>query len=128
MKQFLLFRFTIFVNIIAAAALLMPVVAFAQFTTVPNPIQSTTGLYNILCNAANWFFSIVLVIAVITFLRGAVEFFNSGGNEQQLEKAKQFMKWAVVGVIVAILARSIVLVIGNVVGADTGGLFGLGCA
>lgn len=101
---------------------LVPLTAFAQ-VSVPDTVQEAGDLYDIVCTAANWLFSFVLVIAVITFLRGAVEFFGSGGNDQQVAQARKLIMWAVVGVIIAILARSLVLVVGNFLGADTGGLF-----
>lgn len=75
--------------------------------------QSITDLYEVVCRAGNWLFTFVMVIAVITFLRGAIEYLMGGGNDQQVQNAKKLITYAVVGVAIAILARGIIYVIAD---------------
>lgn len=81
-------------------------------------IQGPEGIYDTLCEAANWFFAIVMVLAIIAILYSAVLFFTAGGNEQKVSKARQFIVYGIVGIIVAVLAKSIIYVVGNFVGVD----------
>lgn len=107
---------------IATPALMPLVVAAAGPEGVPRTLQD---LYTVICNASNWFFAFVMVIAVIAFLYGAILFFSTGGNEQQVSRARQVITYAVVGVAVAVLARSLIYVIGDSLGVtDVAGLFG----
>src|SRR3990167_9977021 len=76
-------------------------------TGVPRTLQD---LYTVICNASNWFFAFVMVIAVIAFLYGAILFFSTGGSEQQVSRARQVITYAVVGVAVAVLARSLIYI------------------
>lgn len=52
------------------------------------------------------------------FVIGALTWINSVGNPQQVEKAKQQMGSALVGLILTILSYGIVAVLGNIVGLD----------
>ncbi|MBI4134386.1 MAG: hypothetical protein HY475_03115 [Candidatus Terrybacteria bacterium] len=82
------------------------------------------GLYNLVCVGSNWLFAFVMVIAVIVLLMGAIMFFTAGGNEDQMSTARRFLTYALVGVAVAVLARSLVFVVGNFLGATATGFFG----
>ena len=101
-------------------------VALAQVATVPSTGVPTTilGFYNLVCIATNWFFSFVILIAVFFLLYGALKFFSAGGNEDSVATARRYLAYALVGIAVAILARSFVFVVGNFLGAPTSGLFG----
>ena len=89
---------------------------------VPNTIIE---LYGVICRLGNWFFIFVMVIAVITFLRGALEYLMGGGNDEQVKRAKQLITYAIIGVIVALLAKSIIFVIGDLLdpSLDVGSFF-----
>ena len=95
-------------------------------TGVPDTAQ---GFYGLVCVASNWLFAFVIIIAVMMLLYGAFKFFTAGGNEDSVGTARKFITYALVGVAVALLARSLVYVVGNFVAgtAGSGGLFGLGC-
>ncbi|MBI4134385.1 MAG: hypothetical protein HY475_03110 [Candidatus Terrybacteria bacterium] len=103
-------------------ALLPLTVLAAAPTGVPRTLQD---LYSVVCGASNWLFAFVMVIAVVAFLYGAILFFSTGGSEQQVSRARQVITYAVVGVAVAVLARSLIYIIGSSLGAtDVAGLFG----
>ena len=76
--------------------------------------------------AANWLFAFIIIIAVIMLLYGAFKFFTAGGSEDQVATARKFITYALVGVAVALLARSLVYVVGNFIAGTQGpqGLFG----
>jgi len=98
----------------------LPLVALAQagsaVPTIANP--TAAGLFSVVCIVANWVFGFMLVGAVIAILISGSTFFTAQGQEQKIESAKKFLTWALVGVAVVILAKSLVMVVGNLVGAD----------
>ena|SRR3989344_2243997 len=115
---------------VSTAILASPLVAMAV-TTSPVGVPSTGvptdvgGFYNFICIASNWLFAFIIIIAVIMLLYGAFKFFTAGGNEDQVATARKFITYALVGVAVALLARSLVYVVGNFIAGTTGpaGLF-----
>lgn len=95
-------------------------------TEVPSTGVPTTilGFYDLVCAASNWFFAFVIVIAVFFLLYGAFKFFTAGGSEDAVAGARRYLAYALVGVAVAILARSLVMVVANFIGAPSTTFFG----
>ena len=86
-------------------------------------------LYNAVCRVGNWFFAFALVIAVVAFVYAGLQFFTGGGNEQQISKAKQVFKYGLIGIAIAVLAKSFIFIIANLIGiTDIGNFFTGACA
>jgi len=93
--------------------------------SITEPVGTLQQFLNFACSASNWLFAFVMVIAIIILLLGAAKFFTAGGSEDQVATARKYITYALVGIAVAILARSLILVVSNFVGgAGSGGLFG----
>jgi len=58
--------------------------------------------------ASNWLFTILLAVVVIVILWGAFTLVIAGGDSSKVSSGKNFIVWALVGLIVAILAKGIV--------------------
>jgi cytochrome bd-type quinol oxidase subunit 2 len=74
-------------------------------TNTPPPTNSVENAIN---NVMNWFFVIVLIIAVIFLLWAGFLFITAGGDPDKVNTARQNVMYAMVGVAVAVLARGIV--------------------
>ena len=96
---------------------LFPGVVFAQ-AGGPIPVGSTdiAGFFRIACIASNWIFAFALVLAVAVLVFVGVTFMTARGDEQQLTTAKRYLGWALVGVAVVVLAKTLVAVVGTLVG------------
>ena len=70
-------------------------------------ITSPTDISNILGRILNWIASIVLTIALIMLLYSAILFLTAGASETAHGKAKNVLIYAIVGIVVAILAYSV---------------------
>ncbi len=70
----------------------------------------------VLNNVINWIFIILLVIAVIFILMAAYYFVTASGNPEQVTRARNFVLYALVGVLVAFMARGLVALIKAIVG------------
>jgi hypothetical protein len=105
----------------------MVVSAFNPKLPESTSITGPGGFYQVFCEIANWFFALVLVAAVITFLIGAFKFFTAGGNEAQVGQARQLILWALVGVAVALLSKSLIFVVAGLLDVNTGSFFGIAC-
>jgi len=101
-----------------------PLLAFAQAPTgAPTTIQA---LYGAICTVANWFFAFMLVGALIAFIYAGFLFFSSGGG-QRVEQAKKTLMYAFIGTGIAILSRTFIVIIGSLLGVDSGDLIAVSC-
>jgi hypothetical protein len=88
----------------------------------PSGAPTTLGqLFTAVCTIANWFFAFVLVIAVIALIYAGYLFFTSGGGEK-VGQAKKALMYGLIGAAIVVLGKSLVLVIGNVLGVDVSGI------
>ena len=89
----------------------LPLMAGAQFNA--DAERSTTGLANtdlitVLANIIKILLSIVAVLAVLGFVVAGILFITAGGNDNIIGKAKSFLTFSVVGVIVSLIGYIVV--------------------
>ncbi|MDD4930817.1 MAG: hypothetical protein PHG66_01520 [Candidatus Colwellbacteria bacterium] len=99
---------------------LVPAIAKAQTTppsgSIPSrSVSSLTDIYNIVNNIVNWIFAFFFVMAGIYILMAAFDYLNSGGDQKKIDGAKTKIIYAAIGIAVAILAKSLTVVIGNLI-------------
>ncbi|MCL5407152.1 MAG: pilin [Patescibacteria group bacterium] len=70
--------------------------------TLGNLFGSSNSLFN---NVLNIALALASGIAIIYLIIGAYGYFTAFGNEERANKAKTTITWAIVGIIVIILAR-----------------------
>jgi hypothetical protein len=97
----------------AASAALTPPPAETDVTkgTAPPTNSVETAINNIM----NWFFVIVLIVAVIFLLWAGFLFITAGGDPDKVNTARQNVMYAMVGVAVAVLAKGIVSLVQGLV-------------
>lgn len=101
-------------KIIIISLIASPLIALAQPQTAPVIAEDPEALLNLIDRATNWFFSIILVLAVIFILVSAFEYLTAWGNEERLKAAKNTLVYALVAIVLAVLARGIVSIVVNV--------------
>jgi hypothetical protein len=98
--------------------LFIPFLIFAQ-TTVPNPLKYDT--FAELVNAIVVFIrNLALVAAPIIFIIAGLRYYLAAGNPQEAQKATEMIKWAVIGLVIILIANGITSVIVSVMGVDSG--------
>lgn len=109
------------VRLMAGAYALMAIPVFAQqaqvaefFPTVqPTVLPATADFGVLLTRIINYFLGLVGLIAVLMLVIGGIRYITSGGNEQTIEKAKQTILYAIIGIVIVVLAYAIVFTITN---------------
>lgn len=64
-------------------------------------------------------YTIFLIAVVICLVLAAFNFITAGGDETKYENAKKWVKYAVIGVVIALLAGGVVALLTNLLGAPT---------
>ena len=101
----------------ASAVLLMGIaqVVFAiDPGTAPTGPTNLAGLLVVVDSVINLVFTVLIVFSVIYIIMAAFQFISAGGDVAAVTQARQKLIYAVVGIIVALLARSIPVVIRSV--------------
>lgn len=98
-----------------AAAELAPPAPQSDVTVSKSP--DDISVEAAISRVTNWFFVIVLIVAVIFLLVAGFQFITAGGDPDKVNSARQNVMYAMVGVAVAVLARGIVSLVQGVLGA-----------
>lgn len=106
MKKFL-------VLIPVAALLIFPLFAGAQITQEQTFISASgiNDVFTIVNRIARWFMTIVVAISVIFFVMAGFLYVTSGGKEDSLKSAKNYLLYGIIGIGVALLAGAIQVIV-----------------
>ncbi len=86
--------------------------------TLYNPIKSASNLTELLLKIMRGFLYIIGIWAVAFIVIGGFKLVISQGNEEAVAAAKKGITWAIIGLVVALLAFSIIAIIQNLIGID----------
>lgn len=108
-------------KLMAVGLAIGPAAAFAQLAPspgLPNPTITTPNkVIELLCTVASWFFTILVVVAIIFILAAAFNYLTARGDAEKVGAANQALIYSAVAVAVAVLARAIPLVVASFLGA-----------
>ena len=108
-------------------ALVIPALTFAaetptgatQTVNVPQGnITSVGSVLNLLCSVFGWAFYFLIVLAVIFVIVAAFKYLTAAGDPEKVKAAGATLLYAAVAIAVALLAKSIPLIVGSFVGAS----------
>lgn len=94
---------------------LMPVISFAAAgDPSESPIQSINDIIKILDNIAKWMYTIFFIVAAIFILIAAYNFLFAQGNPEKITSARKQVTYAVIAIIIALVAASFVYLIKDI--------------
>jgi len=96
----------------------LSLIVFPFFTFgVPNPM-GFDNIPDFLHAIVSFIRNIALAVAPIIFIIGGIMYYFSGGNPEKAQQATNLMKWALVGLVIILIANGITAVIRDVMGAN----------
>lgn len=105
---------------VAGAVLTAPSLVSAQWTAGRANAQGTGlpggSVYDIIENTLGWLLAILGFIAILGFVISGIMYLTSAGDEGQAEKAKNAMKYSIIGVIVALMGWVIIQAVDRLLG------------
>ena len=114
----------LFIILPVVALLVTPLFVSAQITntsiTFISNVSTINDVYRVANSIARWFMTIVIAVSVIFFVMAGFLYVTSGGKEDNLKSAKNYLLYGIIGVGVALHAGGIQVVIVNIF-STTGG-------
>jgi len=95
---------------------LLPLMAFAQPQVPSGTVTTYSGVVGIINTIGNWMFGLLLALAVIFLLYAAFLYLTAAGDSAKTDKAKDIIIYAIVAIVVAVLAKGIIMVAQSLVG------------
>ena len=102
----------------SSAALLLPALAFGQFTPPDDTNLPSGSIFEIINNIMKWLLGLISFIAIIGFVIAGILYLTAAGDEKRIESAKKAMVYSIVGVVVALVGLVILLAAQKMLGGD----------
>lgn len=108
-------------------SVLMPMMALAQSPLPNSNINTFDDVIRLMCKLTSYAFTILVVLAIVFVIVAAFRYLTASGDPEKVKKANHTLIYAAVSLLVAILAKAIPFVVGNLIGAGDIGSRALGC-
>ena len=79
----------------------------------------TLNVINAIQTATNWIFYILILISVVYLILGGIGYVTAQGDAEKVKASGQKVMWALIGVVVAILARGLVNLVSKAIGGGS---------
>jgi len=104
-------------KLLLVAICLLPTIALANVSDVPDyNVPTSVPLEQLVTRVINWAFGLLILLAAVFIIVAAFIYLSSGGNEDKV-KAKNYITYAAVAILVGFLAKAIVTIITRLIGA-----------
>lgn len=87
------------------------------------PTLSDATVFDLVANVMDWLLGLVGVLAVVGFVIAGVMYLTSAGDQEQAEKAKTVMTYAIIGLVVALVGLIVVNAVAGLTGAGSGNTY-----
>jgi hypothetical protein len=103
-----------------AGALGLPLMhALAQALPLPPPapgLNSTNSIQTSICSILDYVFTAAIILSIALVLIAAFKYMTASGDPEKLKSAHKTLMYVAVGLAVAILSRTIPILVGNFIG------------
>lgn len=96
---------------VALSTFCLTYTASADFVMPVTPVGAPGNFDSAILNMTNWILGFVGAIAVLALIWGGINYVTAAGSEDQARTAKQTIKYALLGLIVAGIAWALVNVV-----------------
>ncbi|MCX6720112.1 MAG: hypothetical protein NTV36_03350 [Candidatus Staskawiczbacteria bacterium] len=103
------------VSVVAITMALLPLLAFA-YTAPVEPTGGLTSIGTLVTNVLGLIWPAFIGLAVIMIIVAGLLFITSNGAPEKISQARMSLLWAIVGIVVAILAYSLPAIIKTAIG------------
>ena len=88
--------------------------ASSGIDVTPVSISSDANLFTLINKGIAWIFIIAFILSIFFIFYGGISFILSGGKEDKIKKAVSTIRYSIIGLIVTLLAVTIISIIGKI--------------
>lgn len=81
----------------------------------PEHVGDIEGLYGLIEEIRNWIYGFLALIVVVFLLIAAYYFITASGSEDKVNKGREMVKYAIIGIVIMLLAAGVFGIIESVV-------------
>ena len=100
----------VLLSLVTASLLIAPVAVLATHEAAPL-LEICCGPTSVIVRIMNWLFTILLIVAAVFIIVAAFMFVTAQGDPEKTKTARNFVLYAVIGVLVAFAARGLVYLV-----------------
>jgi len=100
-------------SLVLVSLLVMPAMVLAAPPLEEVPVD--LDIMDLLNTIANWLLTILLIVAAIFIIIAGFLFVTAMGDPEKVKTARNFILWALIGVLVALASKGLVLLIRSIV-------------
>ena len=95
----------------------MKILTVLAQVTIDNPLAANS-ITELIAQIADWVLRIGLIISTIIILWAAIVFMTSGGNSTRVTMARQTLWYAIIGIVILLLADGVAIFVKNFLGGN----------
>ena len=76
-----------------------------------NPVQGADDVKELIIKLTKYLMGIIALVAIVVIVIGGFRMVISAGNESQIKAARSTITWAIIGLVISLLAYTIVAII-----------------
>lgn len=80
----------------------------------PKAASTPDSLFTVVENIFSWFLLLIAILSVVAIIYAGITYITSAGNEEQATRAKSIITYAIIGIIVTILAYAIIYYVAHI--------------
>ena len=86
------------------------------FEEPTKPITTAGQVTEVINRVASFLFAVFIALAVVFLIVAALFYLTAAGNEEQVKKAKNILVYAIVAIVIALIAGGVTTFIGDILG------------
>ena len=79
--------------------------------------SSLSSLTKLIENIANYAIDLIIIVCTIFIIIGGIQYITAGGNQEQAQKAKATLTWAIIGLILVLAAPILIKTFKTIIGS-----------
>jgi len=106
---------------VASAEPFDPTDADPTLPTLPTAApENFAGVIGVIVTIAQWMFGLLMALSIVFILYAAFMYIIAQGNQERIDTAKRILIYAVVGLVVAVMAGGVGVVVQNFLASSAG--------
>lgn len=107
----------ILLSLVLFSLLMMMPMGVAMAQVPDSDITSIQSALDVLDSFVDWLYALLLIVAAFYLVWGALDYVLGGGDATKIESGRNKIKYALIGVAIAVVSKGLVTIVMDLLGA-----------